>query len=57
MKTREQAEQRALELFPKVPIHSQHYVTNKIGRQAYLRGWEEAQDTKILENDNRRKSN
>ena len=46
MKTREQAEARALELFPKVPIHSQHYVTNQIGRQSFLQCWEEMQQNK-----------
>jgi len=46
MKTREQAEARALELFPKVPIHSQHYVTNQIGRQSLLQCWEEMQQNK-----------
>ena len=46
MKTKKDAIKRSLELFPKVPIHSQHYVTNQIGRKAYLQGWEEAQQDK-----------
>ena len=46
MKTRKQAEARAIELFPKVPIHSQHYVTNQIGRKAFLQCWEEMQQDK-----------
>jgi len=43
LQTREQAEARAMELFPKVPIHSQHYVTNQIGRQTFLQCWDEMQ--------------
>lgn len=46
LKTREQAEQRALELYPKVPIYSQHYVTNQVGRKAFLQCWDEMQEDK-----------
>lgn len=44
MKTREQAEQRALELFP---IHEEFDVDRlKPLREAYLQGWEDSQQNK-----------
>jgi hypothetical protein len=47
MKTREQAEQRALELFP---IHEEFdFDRLKPLRNAYLQGWEEAQDNQLRE--------
>ena len=47
MKTREQAEARALELFP---IHEEFDVDRlKPLRDAYLQGWEEAQDNQLRE--------
>jgi hypothetical protein len=54
MKTREQAEQRALELFPDisdedVAIESFLNHISSLNRKAYLKGWEEAQDTKLRE--------
>ena len=50
MKTREQAEQRALELFPIEDFPFQEDAKRqKELRQAYLKGWEEAQDTKLRE--------
>jgi len=43
MKNRKKAEARANELFPKVAIYSQHYVTNQIGRKAFLQCYDEMQ--------------
>lgn len=48
MKTREQAEQRALELYPDTHIATVNQL-HEVSRQAYLKGWEEAQDTKLRE--------
>ena len=46
MKTREQAEARAMELFP---IHPEFDVDRlKPLREAYLQGWEEAQQNKQI---------
>ena len=42
MKTREQAEQRALELYPDTHIATVNQL-HEVSRQAYLKGWEEAQ--------------
>lgn len=51
MKTKEEAEARALELFPDisdedVAIESVLNHISSLKRQAYLKGWEESQDTK-----------
>lgn len=48
MKTREQAEQRALELFPDTDIATVNQL-HEVSRKAYLKGWEEAQETKLRE--------
>ena len=48
MKTREQAEQRALELYPDTHISIVNQL-HEVSRQAYLKGWEESQDTKLRE--------
>ena len=48
MNAREQAEQRALELFPDTHIETVNQL-HEVSRQAYLKGWEEAQDTKLRE--------
>lgn len=48
MKTREQAEQRALELYPDTDIATVNQL-HEVSRKAYLKGWEEAQETKLRE--------
>lgn len=48
MKKREQAEQRALELYPDTHIATVNQL-HEVSRQAYLKGWEEAQETKLRE--------
>lgn len=47
LETREQAEQRAVELFPKVPLFHNNYVSNKTGRIGFLQCWDEMQDNSI----------
>ena len=48
MKKREQAEQRALELYPDTHIATVNQL-HEVSRQAYLKGWEDMQDTKLRE--------
>jgi len=48
MKTREQAEARARELYPDIHIATVNQL-HEVSRQAYLKGWGEAQDTKLRE--------
>ena len=48
MKTREQAEHRALELSPDTHISIVNQL-HEVSRQAYLKGWEESQETKLRE--------
>ena len=48
MKTREQAEQRALELYPDTHISIVNQL-HEVSRQAYIKGWEESQETKLRE--------
>ena len=48
MNAREQAEQRALELYPPSQSVTLHIFHSNC-RQAYLKGWEEAQDIKLRE--------
>ena len=48
MNAREQAEQRALELYPDTDIATVNQL-HEVSRQAYLKGWEEAQDIKLRE--------
>lgn len=49
LETREQAEQRAMELFPKVPLFHNNYVSNKGCRIGFLQCWEEMQDNRITD--------
>ena len=48
MKTREQAEKRALELYPDTHISTVNQL-HEVSRKAYLQGWEESQETKLRE--------
>lgn len=48
MNAREQAEKRALELYPDTNISIVNQL-HEVSRQAYLKGWEEAQDIKLRE--------
>lgn len=48
MKKREQAEQRALELYPDTHIATVNQL-HEVSRQAYLQCWEDMQDTKLRE--------
>ena len=48
MKTREQAEARALELYPNTHIATVNQL-HEVSRDAYLQGWEAAQDNQLRE--------